>query len=103
MCKCSHNRKNFLFCDTVHGANASANLYLLIETAKASGIEPYAYIGTLFTELPNATSVKAIEALLQVPAREGILIKTAGMENPLLEQRNNESLPGLCISTNECL
>lgn len=60
-------RKNFLFCDTVAGANASANLYSLIETAKANGIEPYAYLRTVFTELPQATSVGEIEALLPVP------------------------------------
>ena len=60
-------RKNVLFCDTVAGANASANLYSLIETAKANGIEPYAYLRTVFTELPQATSVDKIEALLPVP------------------------------------
>ena len=56
----------WLFCDTVAGANASANLYSLIETAKANGIEPYAYLRTVFTELPQATSVEEIEALLPV-------------------------------------
>jgi transposase len=61
-------RKNFLFCDSVAGANASANLYSLIETAKANGIEPYAYLKTVFTELPKATTVEQIEALLPVPA-----------------------------------
>jgi len=60
-------RKNFLFCDTVAGANVSANLYSLIETAKANGIEPYGYLRTVFTELPQATSVEEIEALLPVP------------------------------------
>jgi len=33
-------RKNWLFFDTVAGANASVNLYSLIETAKRNGIEP---------------------------------------------------------------
>jgi transposase len=47
-------------------ANASANLYSLIETAKANGIEPYAYLRTVFTGLPQATSVDEIEALLPV-------------------------------------
>jgi len=61
-------RKNYLFCDSVAGANASANLYSLIETAKANGIEPYAYLKTVFTELPQATTVEQIEALLPVPA-----------------------------------
>jgi transposase len=65
-------RKNWLFCDTVAGANASANLYSLIETAKANDIEPYAYLRTVFTALPQATSVDEIEALLPVPNdREG--------------------------------
>jgi len=35
-------RKNWLFADTVRGASASANLYSLIETAKANGLEPVA-------------------------------------------------------------
>lgn len=60
-------RKNFLFCDSVAGANASANLYSLIETAKANGIEPYAYLNRLFTELPQASTVEDIEALLPIP------------------------------------
>jgi transposase len=70
-------RKNFLFCDTVDDANASANLYSLIETAKANGIEPYAYLKTVFTELPNATSIEAIEALLPVPAGDESLAKVS--------------------------
>ena len=60
-------RKNWLFSDTVAGANASANLYSLIETAKANGIEPYGYLRAVFTALPQATSVDEIEALLPVP------------------------------------
>lgn len=33
-------RKGWLFADTVAGAHARANLYSLIETARANGIEP---------------------------------------------------------------
>ena len=57
-------RKNWLFSVSVKGVKASANLYSLIETAKANGLEPYAYLRHLFTELPKATTVEAIEALL---------------------------------------
>jgi transposase len=57
-------RKNWLFSDSVKGVKASANLYSLIETAKANGLEPYAYLRHLFTELPKAQTVEAIEALL---------------------------------------
>lgn len=48
----------------VKGVKASANLYLLIETAKAKGLEPYAYLRMLFAELPMATTVEEIDALL---------------------------------------
>ena len=57
-------RKNWLFSASVKGVKASANLYSLIETAKASGLEPYAYLRHVFTELPKADTVEAIEALL---------------------------------------
>ena len=57
-------RKNWLFSDSVKGVKASANLYSLIETAKANDLEPYAYLRYLFTELPKAETVEAIEALL---------------------------------------
>ncbi|MCH7697141.1 MAG: IS66 family transposase, partial [Proteobacteria bacterium] len=57
-------RKNWLFSDSIKGVKASANLYSLIETAKANGLEPYAYLRYLFTELPKAETVEAIEALL---------------------------------------
>ena len=57
-------RKNWLFSTSVKGVNASANLYSLIETAKANGLEPYAYLRHLFTALPKAETVESIEALL---------------------------------------
>ena len=57
-------RKNWLFSDTVKGAQASANLYSLIETAKANGLEPYRYLRQVFDDLPKATTVEDIEALL---------------------------------------
>jgi transposase len=46
-------RKNWLFANTPAGASASANLYGLIETAKANHVEPYRYLAHLFTELPQ--------------------------------------------------
>jgi transposase len=57
-------RHNWLFCDTVAGAQASANLYSLIETCKANGIEPYTYLVELFRQLPLAKTVDDFEALL---------------------------------------
>ena len=57
-------RKNWLFCQTTAGATASARLYSLVESAKANGIEPHAYLSRLFAELPRATSADHFEALL---------------------------------------
>lgn len=56
-------RKNWLFSDTVAGAHASANLYSLIETAKANNLEPYEYLRAIFRALPRASNVDDIEAL----------------------------------------
>lgn len=57
-------RKGWLFSDTVKGAVASANLYSLVETAKANGVEPRAYLSLLFERLPTARTVEDFEALL---------------------------------------
>jgi transposase len=57
-------RKNWLFSDSQKGAKASAMLYSMIETAKANDLEPYAYLKTVFTKLPQAKSLEDIEALL---------------------------------------
>ena len=57
-------RRNFLFCDTVAGAKASANLYSIIETCKANGVDAYQYLVSLFGELSRAQTVDEFEALL---------------------------------------
>ena len=66
-------RKGWLFADTVKGAVASANLYSLVETAKANGVEPFAYLSVLFERLPHLKSVEDFEAVLpwavDLPAR----------------------------------
>ncbi|MBU0544223.1 MAG: IS66 family transposase [Proteobacteria bacterium] len=57
-------RKNWLFSGTPAGAEASALLYSLIETAKANGLEPYSYLRHIFEKLPAATTLDQYEALL---------------------------------------
>ena len=44
-------RRNWLFADTVGGANASANLYSLLQTCLANGIDGYRYLTALLVEL----------------------------------------------------
>lgn len=57
-------RKNWLFSDSQKGAKASAMLYSIIETAKANELEPYDYLKTVFTKLPQAETLEDVEALL---------------------------------------
>ena len=57
-------RKNWLFSNSQKGAKASANLYSLIETAKAHGLNGQEYLTHIYHRLPNANSVEEIEKLL---------------------------------------
>lgn len=57
-------RKNWLFSDTVAGAEASARIYSILQTARANGLEPYAYFKHLLIELPKAKIAEEIEKLL---------------------------------------
>ncbi len=57
-------RKNWLFSATVEGANASANIYSLIMTAKVTGLEPYRYLRYVFERLPSAKTLEDFEKLL---------------------------------------
>ena len=60
-------RKNWLFCDTAKGAEASAIVYSMVETAKANGIEPFAYLQHVLVQLPylgKNHSHEELEALM---------------------------------------
>jgi transposase len=63
-------RRNWLFSDTARGAKSSANLYSLIETAKANGLEPYAYLRHLFTELPKVQTPRTDRGAVAVPRQD---------------------------------
>lgn len=46
-------RKNWTFCGSPEGANASATVYSLVETAKANGLSPYKYLEHILSILPG--------------------------------------------------
>ena len=46
-------RKNWLFCDTPNGAQASATVYTIVEMAKANGVNVYHYLTYLLEKQPN--------------------------------------------------
>lgn len=72
-------RKNWLFSHTPKGAQASAALYSLIETAKANGLEPYAYLIEVFTRLPTAGSAADIQALLPWRQEQSLAVRFADL------------------------
>lgn len=54
-------RKNWLFCNTPGGANSSAIVYSIIETAKENHLKPYDYLVWLFEKI---RSIEGLETLL---------------------------------------
>ena len=71
-------RKNWMFNDSVKGAESSAAIYSLIETAKANDLAPDIYLRWLFNTLPNAdtTSSKALRALLPYGVDPDIIVQS---------------------------
>jgi len=57
-------RKNWLFNQSPEGAESSAGMYTLIETAKQNGLVPFKYLMALFQKAPFATSTEDWEKLL---------------------------------------
>ncbi len=57
-------RKNWLFSGHPRGAEASAAIYSLIETAKVNGLEPYHYLRYLLENLPSANTEDEYKSLL---------------------------------------
>jgi len=57
-------RKAWLFSDTPAGANASAIIYSLVETAKANGVEPYTWLRHVLEHLPAAQTADEMDKLL---------------------------------------
>ncbi|MFO7963051.1 MAG: transposase [Desulfobacterales bacterium] len=57
-------RKNWLFSGSPRGADASAAVYSIIETAKANMLEPYRYLRYLFAKIPFVENDTEYENLL---------------------------------------
>ena len=57
-------RKNWMFADTVYGAEASVNLYSVVETAKANDLEPWAYLERVFEQIPRTETLEDLDTLL---------------------------------------
>ena len=62
-------RKNWLFANTPGGAQASAAIYSLIETAKENGLNPYQYLLWLLQNAPGLSETDEAWAEKLLPAR----------------------------------
>ena len=72
--------RNWLLGGTLKGAAASALFYSLIETAKANGLKPRAYLRFIFEKLPTATRLEDYEALLPWNVEQNLLALLPAME-----------------------
>ena len=62
-------RKNWLFANTPGGAQASAVIYSLIETAKENGLDPYRYLLWILQNAPGLSETDEAWAKKLLPAR----------------------------------
>lgn len=53
-------RRNWLLCDTLTGAEASACVYSLVTTARANGLNPELWLGWVLSELPALGEPQAV-------------------------------------------
>ena len=61
------SRKNFLFANTAKGAQDSAVMFSLIETAKENGLDPYRYLAWVLNEAPKRSSNNTAWAAMLLP------------------------------------
>jgi transposase len=85
-------RKNYLFVGSERGGHGAAVMYSLVSSAKANGVEPFAWLKDLFTQLPYH---RAGQAFAQSAAGEAVA--TAELDN-LLPDRWLQSHPN-CVWT----
>lgn len=57
-------RKNWLFADSMDGMHANAVMYSLVQTAKANGLDPFAYLRYVIETLPTLRSASEMHVLL---------------------------------------
>lgn len=69
-------RNAWVFSYSEGGANSSALLYSLVETAKANGVDPYEYLSLIFKELPRSNTLESLEGLLPYNAKAKYQLKS---------------------------
>lgn len=73
--RCSLNSKYKNQTLTPRGDCASANLYILVETAKANSLEAYHYLNYPFSRLPSAVTPEELRRVLPARAKAEDLLR----------------------------
>ena len=68
-------RNAWVFSYSEGGADSSALLYSLVETAKANAVDPYDYLCLIFKELPRCNMLESLEGLLPYNAKAKYQLK----------------------------
>ncbi len=79
-------RKNFLFVGSENGGAGAAVMYSLVSSAKANGVEPFAWLRDLFTQLPYR--------------REGEAFRQAAEDLPVTSDELDDLLPDRWLEAN---
>ena len=74
-------RKNWLFCDTTKGAEASAIVLSMVESAKANGVESFAYLQHVLLRLPYLGKTHSHEELESLMPWAPYIQQEFGMKN----------------------
>lgn len=57
-------RKNWLFNNTPKGAESTAIIYSIVETAKENNLNPYDYLTAILHKVPNLSDSETIDILV---------------------------------------
>jgi transposase len=79
-------RRNFLFVGSPLGGRGAATMYSLVSSAKANGVEPFAWLKEVFTRLPYH--------------RDGGAFEQAASGDPVTSNELDDLLPDKWLSAN---
>lgn len=85
---CTVARKNWLFCDSPNGAQVNAIVCMMVEMAKANGVNIYHYLAYLLEKLPN-DRMSDDELELLTPWNENIKVEMERRTNDLKQSYVN--------------
>ena len=83
---------NQVMIDTVAGANSSAIIYSITETAKANNLKPYDYFEYLLTEIPKHLDDTDRNFLDDLPPGHQAFLRTAGKQVKTKRNRTGVNL-----------